>query len=241
LLKAHWRFISRLERIGDNLIVITAFFLTYYFRDSFFLLTRSLSLPFPADRTYLAPIEDYLIILGVALPAYNAFLSALGAYRRMRFSRGIKLFRPTLFSSILVFLTVGSVLFLLKLDLSRSFVGIFCVLSGCALAIERYVVLRYLQYWRMRGKNYRNLLIAGTGLQARKLYRMINNQPELGVRVVGFVDLNPESNVVDRAVNISSAVALTALSSAVASLPVSIPLVVVACVSSAPDVASSRF
>jgi exopolysaccharide biosynthesis polyprenyl glycosylphosphotransferase len=191
VLKNYWKLISRLERILDNALIIAAFFLSYHFRDSIFslpivsfFLGRTVSFP------VLGAIENYLIILGCSLPLYSALLSIFGAYRSMRFVSYWKLTRIFLVSSLLVFFALGSILFVLKLDLSRSFIGIFCALSGIGLFLIRIFVLACLRFFRIRGKNYRNLLIVGTGEQARQLYLEISSQPVLGVRIVGFTELD---------------------------------------------------
>lgn len=190
MLKAHWRFISRVERVFDNLLIVLAFLLAYFLRDDFLFLANNLALPFPQELKSLARVEDYLLVLGVALPLYNAFLSLLGAYRSMRFSNVWQLLRITVLASGLVFLCQGSVLFLLKLDLSRSYVALFCILCGLFHFSLRMLVLMLLRFFRVRGKNFRNVLIVGTGPQARALYLEIAGQPELGIRVKGFSRLD---------------------------------------------------
>ena len=165
MLKAHWRLISRIERILDNLLVVAAFLIAYYLRDYFLLAANTVALPFPQELKELAAVDDYYLLLGVALPLYNAFLSLLGAYRSMRFSSVFHLLRVSVLSSGLVFLCEGSVLFLLKLDLSRSYVAIFCVLCAIFHFGLRLCVLMMLRFFRVRGKNFRNVLIVGTGPQ----------------------------------------------------------------------------
>lgn len=186
MLKQHWRIVSRLERICDNVLIVGAFFTTYYCRAAALELAGRVISIKTAELQPLASIESYFIVLGFALPLYNAAISILGGYRRMRFSTAVELGRLSTFSSLLVFLCIGSLLYLFKLELSRSFVGIFCAFSGSAIFVERFVGLALLRYWRLRGKNFRNILIVGTGAQAQKIYREISRQPELGVRVVGF-------------------------------------------------------
>jgi len=189
VLKNHWRLISRLERIADNVLIVAAFFISYYFRDEFLSLGAHSGLvaSHTAEASQLGPIEDYFIVLGISLPMYNALLEILGAYRSMRMSSWLHILRSCIFASLLVFLCDGSLLYFLKLDLSRSFVGLFCALSGLALFLERYSILQLLRYFRIRGKNFRNVLIVGTGHQARRMYHEIIKQQQLGLRVVGFV------------------------------------------------------
>lgn len=192
MLKNHWRFVSGINRIGDNLIVIAAFFLTYHFRDLFLAAANSYALPFPQEMRELGPISDYLIVLGIALPIYNAVLSIVGGYRSMRFSSVWRLLRISIVTSAVAFLAIGAGLYALKLDLSRSFVGTFTMLCAVGLLIERLAVLWLLRYFRLRGRNFRNLLIVGTGDQARKIFYEVVKQREFGVRVTGFVDLHAE-------------------------------------------------
>lgn len=191
MLKSHWRMISRFARIGDNLLIVAAFYLTYYFRDFVLELLTGSPLVVSEQFPVLGALEDYFIVLGIALPLYNAALSILGAYRSMRFSSFKSILRITFFSSGVAFLSTGFLLYLLKLDISRSFVAIFCILSGLLLFTERMGVLALLRFFRKQGKNYRNILIVGTGDQAVRLYKEIAKQPMLGVKVVGFADPNP--------------------------------------------------
>ncbi len=190
MLKNHWRLISRLARAGDNLLIGVAFVITYNFRDNILHFLTSFEFSVVESVTSLAPIDTYVVILGLSLPLYNAFLSVFGAYRSMRFQSYIQPLRFSGLASILVFLSIGSLLYMLKLDLSRSFVGIFCTITTLLIYTERVIILLLLRFFRIRGKNFRNLLIVGTGEQARSAYEEIILQPELGIRVVGFVELS---------------------------------------------------
>lgn len=191
MLKAHWRLISRFERVSDNVLIVVAFFLSYACRDTFFQSATELRLTPVA--TELGPIQDYFVVLGMALPIFNAVLELLGGYRSMRLSGLWQLLRLGVFSSLVVFLCLGSLLYFAKLDLSRSFVGLFCSLSGVLLFCERYAILRVLRYFRSKGKNFRNVLIVGTGPQARSMFHEIAISNELGLRVAGFVDVRRDT------------------------------------------------
>ena len=200
MLKNHWRLISFLERAGDNLIIVLAFFLSYHARDPLLQISGYFSIRLPTAFLSLAEIENYFVLLGFSLPLYNSFLTLLGAYRSMRLSSFLSLLRIVGLASGLVFLCLGFLLYFLKLDLSRSFVAIFCVVSGVGLLLERLVILQLLRYFRIRGKNFRNVLIVGTGPAARKVYLEILQQQELGLRVVGFVAVEPEVQLAERRV-----------------------------------------
>ncbi len=186
MLKTHWKLISVFERIGDNILIILAFFASYSLRNYFF------------SNTYLtlAPIEFYYIILGIALPLFNTLLSLTGAYKSMRFSNLWKLFKVTFIPAFLVFISSASLLFILKVEVSRSLLGLFCLLCAFLLFIERCLVLNFLRFFRVRGKNFRNLLIVGTSSFAKEIYQEISTLPELGVKVVGFVKVSDSKSEV---------------------------------------------
>lgn len=192
MLKQNWRLINRFERIGDTLLIIAAFLLAYYGRDILLLIDQQIGANFPFSRDGLAPIKDYFIVLLLGLIGYHVCLSALGAYNSMRLSSVGRLFWMSLLSSFLVFIFLAASLFILKVDLARSFVGTFCVLVAIFLGLERFVVLRFLRFWRRRGRNFRNVIICGIGNQAVKLAKEIYLRPELGIHIRGFADLRVE-------------------------------------------------
>ncbi len=195
MLKQHWRFISNVERVADNCIVVLAFILAYYAREPVLTTLARFFSNIPPEPQALAPIESYLIVLGIALPLYNGALSVLGGYRSMRFSSLLGLTRVVFFASVIVFLSEGALLYLLKWDLSRSFIGIFCALCALLLLFERYLVLWILRYWRSRGLNYRNILLVGTDEQSRRIFEEVSKRPELGIRVVGFATFETDSRL----------------------------------------------
>lgn len=189
MLKQNWRVISRLERIGDNVLIVSAFFLAYYFRDSFFHLLTLLDFVVVSNVRKLGRLDNYLLVLGVALPVFNAALPALGAYQSMRQSSLGQILKVSFVSALCVFVAQGALFYMLKIDTSRSFVVLFCLLSGCFLFFERWAVLLFLRFFRSRGKNFRNVLIVGTGSQALTSFAELTSQPEYGIRVVGFVSV----------------------------------------------------
>ena len=191
MLKENWRFISRAERLGDFIIVVLSFFAAYYGRSSLIYWNEILGFYFPFEGPDLLPIRDYFLILIVALLGYGLSLSALGSYSSMRLSSSWRLLRVSFFSSIFVFFLLAATLFLLKIDVSRSFVVLFCTLVTLSLAAERFLVLELLRFWRRRGKNYRNIILCGIGDQAIKFSREVIRRPELGIRIRAFADLAP--------------------------------------------------
>jgi exopolysaccharide biosynthesis polyprenyl glycosylphosphotransferase len=189
MLKENWRLIARLERLGDFCIVVGAFFVAYYGRSSLVYWNEVFKFGLPFEGSELAPIKDYFVALVVALVGYAGVLHAMGSYSSMRLSSVWRLLSIAVVSSALVFLLLSSSLYLLKVDLSRAFLALFCILVTLSLTAERYFVLYVLRFYRRRGRNFRNLIICGVGEQAVRFAREVSRRPELGIVVRGFADL----------------------------------------------------
>jgi exopolysaccharide biosynthesis polyprenyl glycosylphosphotransferase len=190
MLKENWRFIARLERLGDFLIVLLTFLVAYYARPSLIYWNDFFDLGFHFERFGLAPIKDYFIILFVAATTTLAYLQLRGAYGSMRYSSSFRLLVLFISCSLFVFFALAASLFLLKINLSRSFIILFCILLALFLTAERIVVLHALRFMRRQGLNYRNVLLLGTGKQALKLAKQITERPEIGIRINALAELD---------------------------------------------------
>jgi exopolysaccharide biosynthesis polyprenyl glycosylphosphotransferase len=71
---------------------------------------------------------------------------------------------------------------------SPQFLIIFLFTSSAASIISRLVIRATLRVARKRGHNLRNILIVGTGPRASRFASIIESKPELGYRILGFVD-----------------------------------------------------
>jgi exopolysaccharide biosynthesis polyprenyl glycosylphosphotransferase len=201
MLKQNWRIISVLERVGDNLIIVAAFFGAYFGRTSLLFWNDILNLGLPFEGYELLPIKDYLTVLFAGLIGYGVVLNLMGAYGSMRLSSVWRLFYLAIVSSAAVFIVLAALLFVLKFPISRTFIALFVVLAGCGLALQRYAVLKFLRYWRRQGRNFRNVIICGIEQQAVKLAREMTARPELGIHVRGFADL--QGDTVDRSAQVA--------------------------------------
>ncbi|MGI6524982.1 MAG: sugar transferase [Bdellovibrionota bacterium] len=190
MLKKSWKLISQLEKIGDFLIAIIAFFLAYYGRASFVFWNEVCEWGLPFAGESLAPISDYVLVILIALFTQTVVLNIMGAYSSMRLRSSLQVLWMFVVNSIAVFFTLAAASFLLKLDFSRSFIALFAILLLLMLAAERYVVLWLLRFFRRRGFNYRNVVICGTGKQALILTARITAKPELGLMIRSYADLS---------------------------------------------------
>jgi len=67
-------------------------------------------------------------------------------------------------------------------------VVVFWLVSGSATSLSRLTLREGLKYIRRKGRNLRNLVIVGTNSRAVEFARQFESRPELGCRIIGFVD-----------------------------------------------------
>jgi exopolysaccharide biosynthesis polyprenyl glycosylphosphotransferase len=186
VLKENWRSISRLERFSDAILIVGAFFVAYWLREILPDVADVFGLSGAFSGRMIAPLKDYVILLVVSLFSYLVSLESQRAYGSMRLRSPGWLFRIALVSSFIAFVAMGTAAFLLKIDASRTFIVLHCTVAGIGLQLERFCIVQFLRYWRRRGRNFRNLVVCGRGIQASRLIRDIARRPELGIRLVGI-------------------------------------------------------
>jgi len=123
------------------------------------------------------------------LLTWHIIFSLCGLYESKRLSaRGAELidvFKATTLSSILLVCMAG----LLRITMfSPSFLASFWLTSSLLFLASRLMLRPLLAGLRRRGRNLRYMLVLGTNARAIEFVRRIQDKPELGYRLVGFVD-----------------------------------------------------
>ncbi len=71
------------------------------------------------------------------------------------------------------------------------FLAVFWMAAAAGIAASRAALYRWLEAIRRRGRNLRHILIAGAGPRGLRFARQLEARPELGYRIVGFLDEQP--------------------------------------------------
>jgi exopolysaccharide biosynthesis polyprenyl glycosylphosphotransferase len=146
------------------------------------------TIPFEEFLSMRIKVQNFVFFLGF-LVVWRFIFSGFGTYGSRRLASRIKesldLLKATslgtliLFSAALLFhLTMVTPMFLLIFWAATSFI---CILS-------RLLLRRFLGWLRVRGRNLRYMLIVGTNERAMRFAKEIESQPELGYRILGFVE-----------------------------------------------------
>ena len=97
----------------------------------------------------------------------------------------IDLLKATTLSALLLYLSAW--LFNMSL-ITPLFLLIFWASSSLICISSRYILRRFLEWLRLKGRNLRFMLIVGSNKRARDFAKRIEAKPELGYRFLGFVD-----------------------------------------------------
>lgn len=125
-----------------------------------------------------------ILFAAVELIAFY-FAHIYSVTRRSRMSREIERILEMGFFSIV--LLMAFLYFTRIVDFSRIAIVIYFGLSSLLLIIKR-IILRYtLRYYRKRGYNQKHIVLVGDGALARQFLEGVQNEPELGYKVDGYV------------------------------------------------------
>ena len=187
MLKRHSQFFESLLFLADLFVIGLSWFFSYYIRfySGFIPVEKGI----PTFKIYLYLIIPILLIWGFVFKSF-------GLYRPKRmssyFNEIFDIAKARTFSVlILIFLT-----FLLRqYEYSRLvFLG-FWAMTIVAMSIERVIFREILRFLRRKGYNLRHALIVGTGALAEDMLKRIEQHPELGVKVAGFVSPDEYSQI----------------------------------------------
>jgi exopolysaccharide biosynthesis polyprenyl glycosylphosphotransferase len=142
---------------------------------------------FLAMRVKLVNLAVFFIILA----AWHVVLTAVGQYRSQRLaskrSMSFDAIKATTFASL--FLGAAGLVFQIRM-ITPLFLVLFWIISSLLVAGTRMLIRRSLEIARVHGRNLRYVLILGTNRRAIEFANRLDATPELGFRVLGFVDEN---------------------------------------------------
>lgn len=133
-------------------------------------------------------MQNIVLFSGLLL-AWHAIFSMLGLYRSKRLgdrkSEVKDVLRATSWGTLLV--AVAALLFRIRL-VTPLFLLAFWAVSFSLTVSSRLVMRFVLEFLRSKGRNLRHMLIVGTNPRALQFARAVERRPELGYRLIGFVD-----------------------------------------------------
>jgi exopolysaccharide biosynthesis polyprenyl glycosylphosphotransferase len=133
-------------------------------------------------------IQNFLIF-SLFLLAWHLVFSAFGLYDSRRLAKRSREALDVIKAISLGTLTIliGSLLFHIRMATPR-FLIVFWLVGAVTAVSSRLAMRVLLAYIRKRGRNLRDVLIVGTNNRALAFAKKLTDSPQLGYRVIGFVD-----------------------------------------------------
>jgi len=174
MLREHTNDLAKIKIFLDMSLVTASFFI------GFSMANRIGDLYMP--RSYIGLLPVLLFIWGVLLHYFEMYYS----FRTRKISEILfVVFKTTLFS----FVFFGSFIYLFKITgVSRFFICFVFILAGILISLEKVILMLFSRSARIKGYNFKRVLIVGTGKRAQRFIDLIHNHPEWGFKIIGLVD-----------------------------------------------------
>ena len=168
------KFINLLQLLLDNLLLI----------GSFILATVILGKPLPKEL-----ISSQYFFLSCLMVVWFFSSHSIKLYDDLR-SPNFTVELIAVFKNVSVqFIAAIIILYLLnQIFLSRTFSFIYAALLFFSLTAQKYFFRKTLYFLRKKGRNLRNILIIGAGDVGENFYDLLQNNPQFGYNVTGFLD-----------------------------------------------------
>ncbi len=179
MLKKHSKFFETLVLICDWLTLICSWILAYHVRFNIQIVPVYKGIP---------PFNIYLSLLIIIIPLWGIVFKTFGLYRPRRISTKIaEIMDISKATTISTLLLISLTFFIRQYEFSRLTFLFFWIISVVALCISRILFREFFRYIRKKGYNLRYALIVGTGNLAQEMTDKLQNHPELGIKIRGFL------------------------------------------------------
>ncbi|MEN6310489.1 MAG: sugar transferase, partial [Acidobacteriota bacterium] len=194
MLKEREAVVKTAHLVVDGIVVCAAYLLAIVLRRE---LGPALSGSWISPLSHVIPASNvstgqYVAFMVVAVFLWCWMLYASGMYRSMRVLSYRRVLWTICRAGFMTFFAFGATLFLFKAtSISRLFLVLFAGLSSLFIVAEKTAVFLALHRLRRRGRDYRRILIVGTGRRAADFIRRTRNHPEWGLQILGAIDDEP--------------------------------------------------
>src|SRR5208282_4956541 len=177
MLKQHNKQFTNTFRFVDVLIIVCSFFVAYGLRIGII------------DLNLFDYPKQFKILLPVYLIAWIYFSNCFRLYGPKRMISSYQEALDVSKTTIICFaIATLPPFFIREYPLSRIFLLYFWGLNTGSLILCRFILREVLKYLRCRGFNYREILIVGRNQRAAQFVKKIEESPEFGLRILGFLD-----------------------------------------------------
>ena len=180
MLKRSHAIICEVFRVADLVIIVGAWLASYGLRYYF--------TPIEITGGVMPPFETYSALSPLVGVLWITVFTLLRLYESHRITTLREELLVVLKAHVVAMMLFVAVTYTFKeYNYSRLVIAYFGTLGAAALITFRILLRSTLRHLRSNGYNMRNLLVVGQGPQVESLLGHLDNNVELGVRVVGLV------------------------------------------------------
>ncbi len=128
------------------------------------------------------------LVTAIATLSFPIALQGLGLYASIRRTNLTEVCMRLLAASAMSSFAVGIAATVLAVPVAPASPFYFGSTQFVILGLGRLVVLVLLQTARRHGRNFRNVLVVGSGPRGLRVRNLVDDHPGWGIRVLGFVD-----------------------------------------------------
>ncbi|MDY7030472.1 MAG: undecaprenyl-phosphate glucose phosphotransferase [Thermodesulfobacteriota bacterium] len=184
MLKKHSKFVESLLLLTDIVTIALSWVTSYYLRFYSGIVPVYKGIP---------PIKLYLFLLLLIIPIWVFVFKGFGLYRPKRTSSQMKeLFDIAKASTFSVLLLISITYLATHDEFSRGVFLYFWLMNIITFSLSRITFREILRYLRRKGFNLKYILIIGAGDLGQHVAEKINDHPELGLKIAGFLTRHPE-------------------------------------------------
>jgi len=136
-----------------------------------------------------------LLALGiVGCSTWPLVLNALDLYSSQRLQSAGQLLLRVASAGVASTLLIAAAAFALSAPVPAAFPFLFGATQFACLATLRLSIHGGLRFLRRGGRNFRNILIVGSGPRAAHVHRMVKRHPDWALHIIGFIDDHAYAN-----------------------------------------------
>ncbi|MFB3886423.1 MAG: sugar transferase [Thermodesulfobacteriota bacterium] len=201
MLKERATLVANVFRMVDLLAVFSSFLIAYFARFQHFgfvgqffrLFNGGAYILFEGRGPYSIPQLgfQYLILLALCFMIWYISLNGFGCYSSIRLVSIREIVTKLLKAHGTASFILLAILFLLQKGevFSRIFIILFLSILGVLLILQKIGLKLLLIKIRRNGFNFRNILIVGVGEPAQRVTRLIEDHPDIGWHILGYLNI----------------------------------------------------
>ena len=178
MIKRNQRLLNAFNLVSDSILIVLSYLAALWLRFEVLDGRKSIQL---ASPTVVMAVVIYSAVLVLAY--YVLGLYGGGRLKRKR-EEGLKIILVNAMGT----LSFMAMCYILRVvDFSRVMLVLFWLLSSLSVVFKRFAIRGVLSYYRRKGYNLKHVVIIGSGQLAYQYVKDIENNPQMGYSVKGYI------------------------------------------------------